>query len=94
MQPIKSRYKVEAKYTVFDYFSVPHNIEEVHSWYIKNRQLWIKVKHNSDWEQFVSDGDKLGYNHDEMKYPLEEGICCGELNSKGNYVFGEYLVMK
>ncbi len=39
---IKSKYLVEAKYTVYDYFSVPYDLDTVHSWKIKNRQLWIK----------------------------------------------------
>mgnify|MGYP000220754946 CR=1 FL=1 len=29
-----------------------------------------------------------------MKYPLEEGIIQGELDHNGDYLFGEYLVMK
>ena len=91
---IKSRYLVEAKYTVYDYFSVPYDLDTVHSWKIKNRQLWIKHKSNTVWEQFISDGDIQGNNHDEMKYPLEEGIIQGELDRNGDYLWGEYLVMK
>ena len=90
---IKSKYLVEAKYDVYDYFSVPYDLNTVHSWTIKNSQLWVKHKSDTIWEQFLSDGDLEGNNHDEMKFPSDKGITQGELNYDG-YVFGEYLVMK
>jgi hypothetical protein len=94
MNEIKSKYLVEAKYSVYDYFSVPYDLDTVHNWYIRNRQLWIKVQSDSVWEQFVSDGDKEGNNHDEMKFPDAQGITQGELDFNGDYLFGEYLVMQ
>jgi len=88
----KSPYLVEARYLLADYYSIPYDLNMVHEWWIRNQILYIRV--TNDKTKAILDFRPDYEDHDAFKHPEAESVTQGNLTKDGQYLFGEYLVMK
>ena len=76
--PDEISYLVEAWYSSHDYYTIPYNLNEVYSWWIKWQVLYV-IKDEEHYERIREDEDSA------LEYEIDYGTIIHEMGNNEQY---------